>query len=308
MRRLALLLLCVLLFACGASVAPAGEAQPEPTPIEVPVEEVLIAQATPAATDAPVWTEAPTDTPAPTEAPTPEPTPEPERIDEQRLASGEFDSYFDDAVFVGDSITHSFKNYVTEQRASKGYCLGDAKFLGVINMSALRAAQNKVSTDGIDFRFRGKALSYSDAIRETGAKKVFLLLGVNELEWCRWDDETKAFRKLIELTRAVDPDIEIVIHAVLPITERYCKRNMLDIEKWNSFNDVLKTLCEENGVMFLSFAEQLMDENGYLDEAFSSDRQYHLNGDGADIWIRTLRAYAARQTHPDAVIETGEGD
>lgn len=310
MKRLALLLLCAALIACGVQTPQGVDAQPDPspTPTVQPVGEDLIAHATPAATDAPVWTEAPTEPPAPTPDPTPEPTPEPERIDEQRLSSGEFDSYFDDAVFVGDSITHSFKNYVTAKRMTEGYCLGDATFLGVINMSALRAARNKVSTDGIDFRFRGKTLCFSDAIRETGARKVILLLGVNELEWCRWDDETAAFQKLIELIRSVEPDAEIVIHAVLPITERYCKRNKLDIGKWNSYNDVLQTLCEENGVTFLSFAEQLMDENGYLDEAFSSDRQYHLNGAGNDIWIHTLRAYAARQTYPNAVFETWEGD
>jgi hypothetical protein len=308
-KRLVLLLLCMLMLACTAQT-PAAETRPEPTPeptpTEEPVEIVAVRAETLAPTDTPVPTEAPT--PEPTSEPTPEPTPEPERIDAARLDSGEFDSYFDDAVFVGDSITKTFRNYVTAKRESDGGCLGDAKFLGVINMSALRAAKNRINDDGINFISRGSARPFSEAVRATGAKKVFILFGVNELVWCRWDDETKAFERLIELVHSVEPDAEIVIQALLPITKRYCGSLGLEIGTWNSYNDVLREMCERNGVAFLSFAEQLMDSDGYLKEAYSSDRQYHLNGQGNDIWIRALREYAARRMYPDAVVEIQEGD
>lgn len=308
MKRLALLLLCMLLLACSAQM-PAAEVQPEPTPeptpAEEPVEIVAVRTEAPKATDVPVPTEAPTE--APTPELTPEPTPEPERIDAARLDSGEFDSFFDDAVFVGDSITKSFRNYVTEQHEAGGQCLGDAKFLGVINMSALRAAQDRINNDGINFRYRGSAKPFSEAVRATEAKKVFILFGVNELVWCRWDDETRAFERLIELVRSVEPDAEIVIQALLPVTKRYCSGHEIEIGTWNSYNDVLREMCEKNGVAFLSFAEKLMDDDGYLNEAYSSDGQYHLNDRGNEIWIRALREYAARRMYPDAVMVIQEG-
>lgn len=312
MKRFALLLLCVLLAACGVQTAPKTEAQPDttsdPTPLITPTTEpdevVLVQSETPEPSDVPVPTESPTESPVPT----PEPTPEPEIITAERLASGEFDRYFDDAVFVGDSITKSFRNYVTEKRESDGHCLGDAQFLGVINMSAIRAARDRINDDGINFFYRGNTVTFSEAIRGIGAKKVFILFGVNELVWCKWDNETNAFRKLIELVRAVDPDAEIVIQALLPVTTRYCSREGIEIGKWNSYNDVLEELCETDGVTFLSFAEQLMDSEGYLNEELSSDGQYHLNDRGNDIWISALREYAARQMYPDAVFDTQEGD
>ena len=303
MKRWALLLLCAALFACGVRVAPESEAletqTAAPTPEETPVRTTP--ETTPETT--PV-----TFSPAPTEAPTPSPTPEPtaapEIIDEERLASGEFDPYFDDAVFVGDSITATFRNYVTGQRAISEGFLGEAKFLGVTNMSAIRAARNSVGSDGINFRFRGRELCFTDAIRETGAKKVFILLGVNELVWCTWEDETAAFSKMFELIRSVDPDAEIVVPALLPVTERYCKSERLQIDTWNSFNEVLSALCEENEVAFLSFAEQVMDENGYLDVSLSIDKEYHLNEKGEAIWVAALRRYAAARIYPDAIFVT----
>lgn len=48
-----------------------------------------------------------TEEPEPTEEPTPAPTPEP--ITRERLDMGEFDAFFDGAVFVGDSMTKEFE-------------------------------------------------------------------------------------------------------------------------------------------------------------------------------------------------------
>ena len=309
MKRMASFLLCMLLLACGVQT-PAADVQPKPTPeptqTEEPVEIVAFHTQAPQATDTPAATEAATEVPTPES--TPEPTPEPERIDAARLDAGEFDSFFDDAVFVGDSITKSFRNYVTEKREADGRCLGEAKFLGVINMSALRAAKDRINDDGINFFYRGSAKPFSEAVRATEAKKVLILFGVNDLVWCRWDDETRAFERLIELVRSVEPDAEIVIQALLPVTKRYCSRNEIEIGTWNSYNDVLREMCEKNGVTFLSFAEKLMDDDGYLNETYSSDGQYHLNGQGNEIWIRALREYAARRMYPDAVLVIQGGD
>jgi Lysophospholipase L1 and related esterases len=313
MKRLVLLLLCTTLLACGVNVSqeaqsaptseptsePTQEPTPEPTPVEESVEAILSAHETPAASLAPVPTDVPTPTPKPTAAPTP--TPKPEIIDAERLASGEFDSYFDDAVFVGDSITSTLRNYVTGQRARHEGFLGTAQFLGVTSMSAFIAASNKIQKNGINFRYRGKEMTFTAALQKTGAKKVFLLLGVNELVWCKWEDELAAFEKIFGLIRSVEPDAEIVVQAVLPVTSAYSKKQRIKIDKWNSFNIELQALCERNEVTFFSFAEQVMDENGYLARSLSNDGAYHLNEKGNDIWINALRKYAAAQTYPDAI-------
>lgn len=190
------------------------------------------------------------------------------------------------------------------QRAKQESYLGKAKFLGVISMSALRASYNNISSKGVNFRFRGKEVPFTEALRGLGAKKVFLLFGSNELIWCRWEDELAAFEKIFGLIRSVEPDAEIVVQAVLPITEGYCKKKRVEIGTWNSFNDELRKTCEKNDVVFLSFAEQVMDANGYLDLNLSNDKEYHLNEKGNAIWIAALRTYAAKRICPDAIIAT----
>lgn len=313
----AALLLCALLFACAEKPAAAPEpiaavtetAKPSDAPKTDLIGEDTVTLETEASVTLPptpeptaVSTPEPTTehTTEPTAEPTPEPTPAPEIIDAQRLASGEFDAFFDDAVFVGDSITKSFGNIVNARRTEDGACLGEAQFLGVVNMNAAIASRDKINSDGINFRYRGKAVTLSEAIKEVGAKKIFILLGTNELEYRKWDAETELFLKMFEKIRAVRPDAEIVVTAILPVTARYAKSHKIDIAHWNAFNDVLRETCESNGVTFFSFAGRLMDENGYLIDAYSSDGQYHLNKDGCSIWIEALRRFAAEQAYPDA--------
>ena len=99
------------------------------------------------------------------------------------------------------------------------------------------------------------------------------------------------------------PETEIIIQGVLPVTIWHCRHENLDITHWNSFNTILARICEEHDVVFLNFADQLMDEEGYLRLELASDAGVHLNEDGEAIWVRAVRAYAASQMRPDAVIE-----
>lgn len=247
----------------------------------------------------------PTPTPAPTPEPTPVPTPEPERITAEMLDSGAYDGYFDDAVLIGDSLTRTLGGYTRGIRQKDPAFLGGAKFMGTTSMSVKNACTNKAYPGGISFEVKGKAVSVTDGIKAYGAKKVFILLGMNDIGCRRWEDVEESFRTLIDCIREACPDVEIIIEGILPVAKSYCRSNDVRIEKWNSFNEILADICREKNVTFLSFAEQLMDENGYLLAKYA-DGGYHLNPEGNALWVRTLRLYAARQMHPDAVVDIPE--
>ena len=65
-------------------------------------------------------------------------------------------------------------------------------------------------------------------------------------------------------------------------------------------------MCEEQEVLFLDFSEELMDEEGYLADAMSSDGMFHLNEEANAIWLRALRRFALSQTQPEAVFEPAQ--
>lgn len=290
-----MMLLCVC---CAPKNRPADAAAPTKVPVSAAPSEAP----TPVPTDTPSPT--PTSTPTPTPTPTPVPTPEP--ITEERIEAGEFDSYFDDALFVGDSITKGFGGYIREQRQTREDFLGKAQFLGAVSMSVMYASMNRAQPGGITFTVRNQAVSLTDGILYYAPRKVFILLGVNDIGFRQWSKVEEYFATMIDTVHEQCPDTEVIILGVLPITEKYCKEERVTIERWNSFNAILEGICAEHGAAFLNFADRMMDENGYLPRELTSDGAYHLSKAGFDIWIRAVRIFAAERMEPDAAIQLSD--
>lgn len=296
-----------LLFCCGCnSSAPAPDS---PASQSAPIDTVIVGDDTvmleASESTQPTLPPTPTPslepTPAPTMfAPTPEPTPEP--ITAERLDSGEFDAYFDDALLIGDSLTDILSGYVRKQRQTDENFLGTAKVLGTTSMSVKTASADKAYSNGISFHYRGKAVSITECINACEAKKVFIMLGVNDIGSRSWDTVQEYYATLIDVIRQKCPETEIIMQGVLPVTSRYTGEHKLSIDRWNSFNGILAGICSEHGAVFLDFSKLFKDERGYLDTKLSSDRLFHLNEDGEAIWIRSLRLYAAQQMCPDAEV------
>ncbi len=282
-KRLVCVLLALILCA-GCSAAPQ-------TPAETPAPE-------PTGTHVPTFEPSPEPTPEPTSEPTPEPTPEP--ITDERIESGEFDGYFDDTLFVGDSLTNNLSNYVRWRRQDEPGLLGTAKMFGVSAMTIKVACQDMPFPFDVTFRYRGKAVSVTELIRANAPKRVFLMLGSNEIGSDTLDEAKENYAKLIDVIREKCPETELIVQAILPATPGFCQFKGLDGARWNSINESLSEICAEHGAAFWDFSEILMDEDGYLQQSFANDHMFHLNRKGEDVWIYALRLYAARQMYPDA--------
>ena len=81
------------------------------------------------------------------------------------------DSYFDDAVFIGDSVSLKLNLYVTKNRQSNPTLLGKAQFLTAGSMGSGNALQ-PVSDDSIHPLYNGEKMSLADSVAASGAKKV----------------------------------------------------------------------------------------------------------------------------------------
>lgn len=284
------LLVLMALSACGTPVQHAAATA-------APVSAVTAASAE-TSVPTPIPTAVPTLPPTPVPTPAPSPTPEPVTV--ERLDAGEFDGYFDDAVFIGDSLTKALGNYASSRRQEEPGFLGDARFMGVVNMNVRNASSNRAYENGVTFRYRGKAVTIVEGIHAYGAKKAFIMLGTNDFDSHPIENIVDYYGKLIELLQRECPDTQIILQGILPITQSYSKKIRVPIDAWNGINDTIGRICETYGVTFLRFGEQLMDEQGYLPLSLCSDQAYHLSREGQDIWVRALRLYAARQMCPDA--------
>ncbi len=261
---LMLIAVCVAVLAAGCA---AGEAVSAPS--------------------APPVTPAPTA--APTETPTPSPTPSPTPI--PPVGDAYYDDFFNGAIFVGDSITQNLRNYAIRARLEQPTLLGDARFYA----SAKYGLQHAASTYKRFLYFEGNSYTLPELIMETGAEKVFIMLGLNNWAGTQIERCVDFYQTAVENMRAVNPDIQIYIQSCTPVVT-IGQFSEVNNENVDAFNAALRIRCEEIGVHYVDVSTPLKDETNGLPRAYSKDNYVHMNPTGAAAWVDALYQYAYEAT------------
>lgn len=267
----------------GFSFLPASASQ-SPAPTDFIVSQL---PQTPVPTATPEPTPVPTAEPV-TEGPAPIMTPQP--VTMPAFADAHYDAYFDDAVFVGDSVTQGLQYYIMYQQGSGQMPLGRAQFLAAASYN-LTTASKPFDASKVNITYQGTAMSIEDAVSAMGAKHMFIMLGLNDWAGSAVDAYAKMYRQMLERITTALPDLEITVLSCTPVTPDG-EKPKLTSEGMENFNQALIALCEELGIEYLDVASPLKNEEGKLNPAYSSDNYVHLNNDGLRIWVNTLRAYS----------------
>ncbi len=191
-------------------------------------------------------------------------------------------AYFDDAVFLGDSLTVGLEKYAKNQ-----HVLGDAHFLAT-NGYMLSQTSNE---DGFSKHpeYEGHRLQPQKSIAAIKPKKVFITLGIND---SAGDISTlvKNYEKLLDAIRHAVPKAKLHMIAVFPMTTRKedSRRNN---DKIDSINASLMKLAAKENITFIDFTEALKSGNS-LNKSYSSDDYVHFSDEGYEVWVAQMRAFA----------------
>ena len=198
--------------------------------------------------------------------------------------------FFDDVVFIGDSVSLGLKNYVTNQRNNGNECLGKAQFLvaGSMGFTNSLGAIGKKNT--IHPKYQGKEVMVDDGVRMIGAKKAFIMLGLND--FCGYALESSMKNAKIFVTRIIDknPGIKIYIQSVTPVISAKEHGNFTN-DTINKFNSALRKLCSENGWVYVDVASVMKNEKGCFKDEYCSDKEaqgVHMTNAGYRAWIAYL--------------------
>lgn len=226
-------------------------------------------------------------TPEPTPAPTPEPTP-------SAMAEAHDpvdDSWFDDALFVGDSVADTMRIYVSYVRSTlMPDCMGKATFFCIQNFSFARAVDpNRQNLAGFPI-YQGKARRVEDVVGLTGCKKLLIGMGANELSGYGAEKTVEHVQELMELCLEVNPELEIYLMNMTPSV--YAERERgLDNRIIREYNALLLQLCEEKGYHYLDIYTAIADEGGLLpkeDCRDPYDAGIHPTGGACERWLNYL--------------------
>lgn len=193
-------------------------------------------------------------------------------------------SYFDDAAFIGDSLTVGMKLYDVMENAEILAAVG-------IGLDTIFTKQAIKQPDG-------SMLTVFDALENAQSKKVYIMLGANSL-MSSHDYLIERYGKLVDEVKARTPDDAIIyVQSILPINEPKFRKNYpkntttnADIE---SFNALLCQMANDRGVYYLDVASAFKDENGALSENVTSDGM-HIASDQYVLWIDYLKTHTVPQ-------------
>ncbi|MCI8846194.1 MAG: GDSL-type esterase/lipase family protein [Kineothrix sp.] len=199
----------------------------------------------------------------------------------------EIDAYFDDSVFIGDSIMLGFRNYAMKRQDT---FLSRMNFLAAGSFSANNALWD-VNDESVHPVYQGEQRQVWESVSLMGSKRVFLMLGMNDLNITGVEGSCEKYEELIGKIKEKNPDAEIIIMSMTYVLKGK-ETGKLQNDIIREFNGMLETMAEKNGWGYVNVAEALADGNGDLAEEYCSDGFAHQNPEAYDVWVSVLRKYA----------------
>ncbi len=201
-------------------------------------------------------------------------------------------SYFDDAVFVGDSISLKLYYYNMSNNA-----LGKAKFLTAGSLSATNALW-EVSDESVHPRYNGKKMKIEDSIAQMGAKKVYIMLGMNDIGLVGEEQALENFKTLCKRIKKKSPDVKFYVQSVTPrvaMSSTSTVRNLTNA-RITAYNKMLSQCCKEKGWYFVNVASVMFDSKGNLKYSYCGDPKtmgMHFSDEGCKAWVDYLYTHTA---------------
>lgn len=218
------------------------------------------------------------------------------------ITASEFDSYFNDSLFVGHSVMVHFNTRTSSWRTKVSPdILGDALFCCTSSFSFYNNEHQTPETpDNVLPKYRGSAYNIEELPAATGRGTVYLgLMGLNDLGMVGTADNCaqlvaeEVFR-CIEAIKTNSPDTKVVVLAATYLTrdKSYTKLNNHNMSLLNNY---VLDYCNTNGIDFIDVATPLTDGDGYLASVYSIDSYCHLTERAYYIWMDVLRDYASQK-------------
>ena len=206
------------------------------------------------------------------------------------ISEEEIDAYFNNSVFVGDSIMLGFRNYCMKEKDS---FLNNIQFLAAGSFSVTNALWD-VTEKSVHPVYKGQKRQIWESISMMETPRVFLFFGMNDLNISGLEGTCEKYKELISNIKEKSPDVEIHIIS-MTYTLKDAGKGKLKNDTIREFNELLKAMASENGWGYLDMATPLSDENGDLAEQYCSDGYVHQSRAAYDVWTTVIRNYARAQ-------------
>jgi len=201
-------------------------------------------------------------------------------------------SYFDDAVFVGDSVSLGLSYYEAANDV-----LGKAQFLTAGSLGSGNAL-GAVTESSVHPRYNGQKMKVEKGVAACGAKKVYIMLGMNDIGAYGVDKSVANFKTLCQKILKEAPGVKLYVQSVTPRVAQGAKSDNVTLNNTNitAYNRKLASLCAQQGWYFVNVAEVMFDSTGHLIRSYCSDPDgmgMHFAYAGCKVWVDYLYTHTA---------------
>ena len=218
--------------------------------------------------EAPDESEIPTDTETPAQPEKPQvpgvPTELPDAVTGAKY--GEDESFFDDALFIGDSRMVSSAYYAR---------LGKADYFTDVGMNVFQMFSVTASDDNFD------ATDLTTLLQNRTYKKIFIMLGINECGY-PMSSLLSAYQEDIDTLKRLQPDATIYLLKVYGVSRSVAESaSYFSPQRLQEVNDGIAGLADGKKVHCLDASHLYCDDEGYMKEEYTSDGVHPYAKDAA---------------------------
>lgn len=233
----------------------------------------------------------------PTQPPTEEPTEPIQSVvigpSNYTLSDRDDPAYFDNVVFIGDSVSYGMELYVMGERSKGNSTLGNAQFLTSGSLSYANLLWD-VSDDSVHPTYNGQKMKLEESLPLIDPDKIYILLGSNDVGIYGIEGSVENAKKMLGNIHNACPDATIIVLSTTPkLKALETAESSLTNEKIDAFNARMSECCPEWGYIWLDFASQFKGEDGGLNPDYCGDPDsmgIHFLASAYKIWVNYFEA------------------
>lgn len=186
------------------------------------------------------------------------------------------ESYFDDALFLGDSRAVGMKLYSGLENM-QFYC---KEGLTVYNMFSEAIVEED-----------GDKLTAEEALKKHRFEKIYVEIGINEMGTGNIDSFMEQYEEDIQTLRQMQPDAILFLCGIMCIEkERSDTDEIFNNEGIRARNERIRALADNQNIFYLEINEAVCDENGDLDPKYTYD-DVHLLGKWYSLVVDYMKSH-----------------
>lgn len=184
------------------------------------------------------------------------------------------ESYFDDAVFIGDSRTVGLHDYSG---------LTNASFFATVGMNVY-----DIWTEAF-CEVDGKKMTLEEALSLRQYKKVYFQIGINEMGRGTVDTFMEAYAQSVSKFRELQPGAIIFVQGIMRVAKEKSDTDpIFNNQGINERNARIAALSDNRTIFYIDVNEVVCDEEGNLRSELTFDN-LHLLGSKYGIWVDFLK-------------------